>query len=300
MSPRFQLVTISGEAGVGKTRLIQGLGDFADEWPALVRWRQGRSLPFGEGLSFWAMTEIVKADAGILDSEFVGGGGSQAPRVARAAPARTIEREWVYERLAPIAGIETGGADVPRDDLFAGWRRWFEALAADSPFVVVFEDLQWADDAMLEFVRHLADWTVGLPLLVVCAARPELFERDPSWGGGRRNATAIGLSPLSDQETAMLLGALLEGKVLPAETQAALIERCGGNPLYAEEFVRMLRDRATSLGGTSVVDVRAPMPQSVEVFQSAPASTRCHRRSGRSSAMLRWWARCSGPGRSRP
>ena len=268
-----QLVTISGEAGVGKSRLIQGLSEFADEWPGLVRWRQGRSLPFGEGLSFWAMSEIVKADAGILDSDPQEEARRRLRESLEPHLPDAIERDWVFARLAPIAGVEPGGTDVPRDELFAAWRRWFEALADDSPFVVVFEDLQWADDAMLEFVRHLADWTVGLPLLVICAARPELFERDPSWGGGRRNSTAIGLSPLNEQETAMLLGALLEGKVLPAETQAALIERCGGNPLYAEEFVRMLRDRATSMRQTSVVDVQAPMPQSVEILIGARIDT---------------------------
>ena len=271
--PSVQLVTISGEPGVGKSRLIQALSDVADEWPGLVRWRQGRSLPFGEGLSFWAMTEIVKADAGILDSDPPDEVRRKLRESLEPYLPDAVERDWVFSSLAPIAGVGSEATDVPRDELFAAWRRWFEALAEDSPFVVVFEDLQWADDAMLGFVRHLADWSAGLPLLVVCAARPELFERDPSWGGGRRNATTIGLSPLSEQETAMLLGALLEGKVLPAETQAALIERCGGNPLYAEEFVRMLRDRASSLGHTSVVDVQAPMPQSVELLIGARIDT---------------------------
>jgi len=268
-----QLVTITGEAGVGKSRLIQALSEFADEWPGLVRWRQGRSLPFGEGLSFWAMTEIVKADAGILDSDPSDEAARKLHESLEPYLPDAVERDWVFAALAPIAGVETSGVEVPRDELFAAWRRWFEALAEDSPFVVVFEDLQWADDAMLEFVRHLADWSVGLPLLVVCAARPELFERDPSWGGGRRNASAIGLGPLTDQETAMLLGALLEGKVLPAQTQAELIERCGGNPLYAEEFVRMLRDRASSQGNATAPDAQAPMPQRVEILIGARIDT---------------------------
>ena len=264
-----QLVTIAGEAGVGKTRLIQELGGMAEEWPALVRWRQGRSLPYGDARSFWALGEIVKADAGILESDPREVAeeklrGSIDPYVRDAA-----ERDWLRSRLAPLAGL--GAFDAPRDELFGAWRRWFEALALDSPFVVVFEDLQWADDALLAFVEHLVDWAVGLPLLVVCAARPELFERQPTWSGGRRNATSVSLAPLSDLETSMLLGALLERTVLPPDTQAALLERSGGNPLYAEEFVRMVRDRQLIRPDGSVAEV--PMPQTVQLLIGARIDT---------------------------
>ncbi len=257
-----QLVTITGEAGVGKSRLITELGNVAEEWPSLVRWRQGRSLPYGEGLSFWALGEIVKADAGVLESD--------SPEDADAKLAAALEpyvkdpgeRDWIRSRLAPLAGIESTALDSPREELFNAWRRWFEALAADSPFVVVFEDLHWADDAMLAFVEHLVDWTVGLPLLVVCAARSELYDSHPEWGGGRRNSSSIALPPLSTTETSMLIGALLERAVLPPETQAALIDRCGGNPLYAEEFVRYLRDRGRlspeGVGTLDVADVSVP------------------------------------------
>jgi class 3 adenylate cyclase len=256
-----ELVTVTGEAGIGKSRLIQELSDFADEWPSLVRWRQGRSLPYGEGLSFWALGEIVKADAGILESD----GPEQADAKMRDAiephVADAREREWLRLRLAPLAGLDA--ADAAREELFSAWRRWFEVLAADSPFVVVFEDLQWADDVLLDFVEHVADWAVGLPLLVVCAARPELYERRPAWGGGRRNAVSVPVPPLSRRETAMLIGSLLEGVVLPASTQLELLERCHGNPLYAEEYVRMLRDHGI-IEGTAVRETSSvPMPPSV-------------------------------------
>jgi tetratricopeptide (TPR) repeat protein len=145
------------------------------------------------------------------------------------------------------------------------WRRWFGALAADSPFVVVFEDLQWADDGMLDFVEDLVDRSPGLPLLVIAAARPELFERRRGWGQGRRNATTISLAPLSDPETAMLIGALLEGAVMPPAMQTALIERCGGNPLYVEEFVRMLRDLGSVRDG-AVLAGQPAMPQTVQLL----------------------------------
>lgn len=260
-----QLVTISGEAGVGKTRLIQGLNDFAEEWPELVRWRQGRSLPYGEGLSFWAMTEIVKADAGILESDPPGEAGRKLAESLEPYLTDPSEREWVRGRLAPLVGAETGAGDVPREEQFAAWRRWFEAMARDSPFVVVFEDLQFAEDGMLDFIEYLVDWSAALPLLVVAAARSELFERRPSWGEGRRNSTSIPLLPLPAQETAMLIGALLEGAVLPPEMQAALIERCGGNPLYVEEFVRMLRDQGLVREGT-VQATELPMPQTLQML----------------------------------
>ncbi len=110
------------------------------------------------------------------------------------------------------------------------------------PLVLVFEDLHWADDGLLDFVDQLPDRLVGIPLLVVCTARPELLERRPGWGGGKRNALTASLSPLSDVETAQLVASLLGTPVLDAELQAALLARAGGNPLYAEEYVRMIAD----------------------------------------------------------
>ncbi len=267
----MQLVTITGEAGVGKSRLVQELANVADEWPSLVRWRQGRSLPYGEGLSFWALGEIVKADAGILESDSPVEADAKLRKAIEPYVRDPDERDRLRLRLAPLVGAEGTPFDAPREELFEAWRRWFEALASDSAFVVVFEDLQWADDVMLEFVEHLVDWAVGLPLLIVCAARPELYERHEAWGGGRRNATSIALPPLAPQETAMLVGALLEGVVLPAQTQRDLLERCGGNPLYAEEFVRMLRDRGALEAAVDVADV--PMPASVQQLIGARIDT---------------------------
>ncbi|MGZ8606193.1 MAG: AAA family ATPase [Actinomycetota bacterium] len=268
-----QLVTITGEAGVGKTRLIQELSNFAEEWPGLVRWRQGRSLPYGEGLSFWALGEIVKADAGILESDSAEDAVGKLRDATEPYVKDAAERDWLRARLAPLAGVEGTTFDAPRDELFSSWRRWFEALASDSPFVVVFEDLQWADPVMLEFVEYLVDWAVGLPLLVVCAARPELFERNPAWGGGRRNSTSVSLPPLSRQETSMLLGGLLDGVVLPPQIQLDLLERCGGNPLYAEEYVRMLRDRDLIRGTDVTEDIDVAMPSSVQQLIGARIDT---------------------------
>ena len=155
-----------------------------------------------------------------------------------------------------------------QEESFTAWRRFLEGLAVKGPTVLVFEDLHWADEALLSFLEHLADWSQGVPLLVLCTARPELQEAHPGWAAGLRNATTINLAPLSDEETARLIGSLLERAVLPAETQRALLERAGGNPLYAEEFVRLLADRG-ALAETEEVEV----PDSVQALIAARLDT---------------------------
>src|SRR5207245_66016 len=142
----------------------------------------------------------------------------------------------------PLVGL--GGSLEAREDqraeTFAAWRRFFEGLAERSPVVLVFEDLHWADDGLLDFVDGLVDRVTGVPLLVVCSARPELLERRPGWGGGKRNAVTVSLPPLSDEQTARLIAALLERSVLPANEQQTVLQQAGGNPLYAEEYARIL------------------------------------------------------------
>ncbi len=129
----------------------------------------------------------------------------------------------------------------------------------------MIEDLHWADAALLDFVEHLLDWTAGVPLMVVATARPELYDMRPGWGGGRRNSATLGLPPLSDDDTARLVSSLLERSVMPAETQAALLERAGGNPLYAEQFVRMRGDAGASSGGD--------LPETVQALIAARLDT---------------------------
>jgi predicted ATPase len=152
------------------------------------------------------------------------------------------ERPWFRERLLPLLGIEAASS-ADREELFTAWRWFIEHIAERDPTVLVFEDLHWADEAMLEFLEHLAERADAVPLLLVGTARPELFERLPSYGSGLLNHTSIRLSPLSSDETARLISALLETAVIPVELQQPILERAGGNPLYAEEFVRLLRDR---------------------------------------------------------
>jgi class 3 adenylate cyclase/tetratricopeptide (TPR) repeat protein len=254
-----QLVTLVGEPGIGKSRLVYELFKHVDAEPDITYWRQGRSLPYGEGVTFWALSEMAKSHAGILETD----SAEVAEEKLRQAVAEVIpdpvDLEWALGHLRPLVGL---GGDVEltadsRAEIFAAWRKFFEALAEKRPLVLVFEDLQWADDGLLDFVDHLVEWASGVPLLCVCTARPELLERRPDWGGGKRNASTVSLSPLSDDDTARLVHALLGTSVLPAELQSTLLARASGNPLYAEEFARLVEERRGA-------DGELPLPESVQ------------------------------------
>jgi class 3 adenylate cyclase/tetratricopeptide (TPR) repeat protein len=240
-----QLVTLVGVPGIGKSRLVVELSAAVDEDPELIFWRQGRSLPYGEGVTFWALAEIVKAQAGILETDSAEATLEKLRRAVRDVVADDGEADWIESQLRPLVGLEDAaqpGADR-QAEAFGAWRRFFEHLAERSPLVLVFEDLHWADDGLLDFVDDLVEWASAVPLLVVCIARPELLTRRPGWGGGKPNSTTLSLSALTRDDTARLVAALLEQAVLPAELQASLLARAEGNPLYAEEYIRMLQDR---------------------------------------------------------
>jgi DNA-binding SARP family transcriptional activator len=241
-----QLVTVVGAPGIGKSRLVFELAQLVEAEAELVYWRQGRSLPHGQGITFWALGEIVKAHAGILETDPAGEAEAKLLRVAGDALGDGEEAAaWAIRHLRPLvqAGADAGGPATNRREAFAAWCCFLGALARQRTLVLVFEDLQWADDALLEFMDELIGQSAQVRLLIVCAARPELLERRPAWGGGKRNATTISLTPLSRTGTSKLLGALLDGDTLPWATQVALVANAGGNPLFVEEYVRMLRDQ---------------------------------------------------------
>jgi class 3 adenylate cyclase/tetratricopeptide (TPR) repeat protein len=264
-----QLVTLVGVPGIGKSRLVWELLQAVEDDPDFVTWRQGRSLPYGAGVTHWALGEMVKAQAGILDSDTA----QEAEGKLRATLTDLLddpaEAAWVEEHVRALAGLDApGGAGGDRhSEASAAWRRFLEALADQDPLVLVFEDLHWADDALLDFIDHLADWARDVPMLVVCTARPELLDRRGGWGGGKRNALTVALSPLDDADIARLISTLLEQALLPAETQAMLLNTAAGNPLYAEEYVRMLIDRGHLRhdGGRwrLAVGAELPVPESV-------------------------------------
>jgi class 3 adenylate cyclase/tetratricopeptide (TPR) repeat protein len=244
-----QLVTVVGVPGIGKSRLVYELSQAVDRDPELISWRQGRCLPYGDGVTFWALGEIVKAEIGILEGD--------TAEVSEVKLREAVADDWIRSHLRPLVGlsVDAVGEGDRRHEAFTAWRRFLEGLAAARPLTLVFEDLHWADENLLDLVDHLIDWAGGVSLLVVCTARPELLERRPGWGGGKTNALTISLSPLSDEETARLIGGLLEQALMPAETQAALLARAGGNPLYAEQYVRMLHDRTAE---------DLPLPENVQ------------------------------------
>jgi class 3 adenylate cyclase/tetratricopeptide (TPR) repeat protein len=254
-----QLVTLVGEPGIGKSRLVYELLQAVEAEPNFTFWRQGRSLPYGDGVSFWALSEMVKSQAGILETD--SDEETEAKLHQAVSDLMPVEdARWVQHHLRPLVGLARTeeSREDRQEESFAAWRRFLEALADQGPAVLVFEDLHWADDGLLDFIDHLVDWAGGVPLLVVCTARPELLGRRPGWGGGKPNAATLSLSPLSQEETARLFSHLLNRSVLPAEVQAALLSRSGGNPLYAEEFARMAAER----------DVRddsdLPLPESLQ------------------------------------
>ena len=133
-----------------------------------------------------------------------------------------------------------------RNEAFSAWRHFFEAMAERRPLVLVVEDLHWADESLLDFVDELVDWVTDVPLLVVTTARPELLERRPGWGGGKLNATTLALAPLSDEQTAHLIGRLLDRPLLGSDSQRVLLERAGGNPLYAEQFAELFLEQGSA------------------------------------------------------
>jgi class 3 adenylate cyclase len=278
---RGQLVTLVGEPGIGKSRLTRALFDHIDSpaTPSIVRWRVGHCLPYGEGVSYWALSQVVKAQASILESD--SGAVARAKldvSVDRVLPRTTAPEivTQVKERLAALLGLPGAGTD-PTDDVdasHASWRRYLLALAEDTPTVLVVEDLHAADDGFLAFLRTLVEAATSTPLLVLCTARTELMERRSDWLAGLRDAMTITLTPLPEPEIVSVLARLLGDAVLPEALHRRLLDRVGGNPLYVEEYVRMLADsgviqRSTdsegfSLGGSLDVLADLPLPDSVQ------------------------------------
>jgi class 3 adenylate cyclase/tetratricopeptide (TPR) repeat protein len=251
-----QLVTLLGEAGVGKSRVLREFERRLAEHPSLPTVRTGRCLPYGSGIIFWALGEVLRGEAGIVESDSADEAWSKLSAYVSDLRGDTGEAS---DRQAAMIG-RVLGVDVPpelvpreddperaRDSFFSALRSGIEAIARRRPFVIAFEDIHWADDGMLEVIEHLAQW-VRAPLLLVCLARDELLDRKPGWGGSRRTATQLVIEPLSAGQTRELLLALLPSgrQVVPA-----VAERSGGNPLFAEEMARRIAEK----GGTEQVEL---------------------------------------------
>jgi len=237
---RAHLVSVTGIAGIGKSRLAWEFYKYMDGLSDLFRWHRGRCLSYGEGVAYWALAEMVRSRAGILEGEDALSATAKLRAAVEEHVADPDERRWVEPRLAHLLGIEERSAR-DKEDLFAAWRLFFERMSETYPVVMSFEDMQWADSSLLDFVEYLLDWSRNHAIFVLTLSRPELVERRPTWGAGRRNFTSIYLEPLSSSAMGELITGLVPG--LPGEVSDRILERSEGVPLYAVETVRMLIDR---------------------------------------------------------
>jgi len=249
-TPAVEVVTIVAEPGLGKTRLVRELRRYVDGLPDLVAWRVGRCLPYGDGVGFWALGEIVRGHAGILDTDDQATVASKLD-AALAEPDPALRR-WLTDRLAPLVGLRISTEPPGQQEAFTAWRRFIESMALVRPTILVIEDLHWADPALVGFLESLADQAAGLPLLIVTTARPEIGERHPTWLGRARRATTLSLAPLPDREMALLVAATV-GDASPA-VRTAVLARAAGSPLYAEQLAAMLRDRGPAESGPLAED----------------------------------------------
>ncbi len=234
---RLRFVSVIGQAGTGKSRLVWELNKYIDGLVEDINWHQGRSPAYGEGITFWALGEMVRKRAGLAEAD-----DEPTTRLKIAAALATYvpdeaERHWIEPKLLQLLGIEEGRTPE-REELFAAWRTFFERVSDQATTVLVFEDIHWADEGLLDFIAHLADWATGRPILLVTLARPDFLERRPDWGAGRRDFVAVSLDPLSDEAMGTLLTGLVPG--LPESARQAILGRAEGIPLYAVETVRKL------------------------------------------------------------
>ncbi len=228
------LMTILGSAGVGKSRLsrefVSGIGG-----SSLVL--SGRCLPYGDGITFWPIAELVKQACLIADDDPI----SAARAKIEAAVEGSEDGPLIAERVSALMGFDDGGA-AGLQETFWAVRRFLEWLGRDRPVVVVLDDLQWAEPTLLDLVEYLAGWTRDTPLLLLCLARPDLMDLRPTWGGGTTGASWLSLSPLDDDESKRLIGSLLAGARIDEAVTRRIAESAGGNPLFLEETLRMLED----------------------------------------------------------
>lgn len=274
---RPHLFTLVGAAGVGKSRLVaEALEALAAKSPRVMR---GRCLPYGQGITYWPFAEMFGEEAGIALTE---GRTSAIAKLERWVGEMAVpsERAAIAARLALVLGYQDAAVAIPdvppeRIDREMAWgiRRLLEAVAARAPLIVVIDDLQWSEPAVMTVIDQVMERARQSPLLMIAVARPELLESREAWAVGKANATTITLDPLSGDDTALLVSRLLDVDELPADLRARVVERSEGTPLFCEEFLQMLIDQGRLVRSghrwravPGAVDTPVP-----------PASSRCSR-----------------------
>ena len=238
-TPTLELVTILADAGLGKSRLVRELARHLEALPDLVTWRVGRCLPYGDGAGLWALGEIVKAHAGILETDDQAAVSTKLDAVLTEPDP--LLRGWMKDRMGALVGLQSMTTPPQQEEAFTAWRRFLESIARSGPTVLVIEDLHWADDTLVAFLSHLADYVAGLPLLLVTTARPELEERHTAWLSRTRRSSVVSLAALPEPSMAALVAELIP-RASP-EMTATILDRAVGSPLYAEQLAAILRDR---------------------------------------------------------
>ena len=239
---RAQLVTIFGEPGIGKSRLVREFFAGLERTTVLT----GRSLPFGEGLAYRPLAEMVQAAAGISPED--------SPEEAFEKLREACSSDAVADLLGLASGVlDTVSGSRRGQEISWAAQEWATSLAEAQPLVLGFEDVHWAEEPLLDLIEHLADRVDDAPVLIVCLARPELLELRPGWGGGRRRSITIDLGPLPEEDTALLVDALVADAALPGGLRKALLDKTEGNPLFIEETIRMLAEQ-----GHDATAVRIP------------------------------------------
>src|SRR5438034_4717804 len=223
---RAHLVTIYGEPGVGKSRLAREFLDSVEGTTVLV----GRSLPYGESITYWPLAEMVKGVADIADDDPL---DVAIAKLRECCPA---------DAVADLLGLATGVLEAvhgERSQQEIAWaaREWAQLMAQTQPLILVFEDIHWAEEPLLELLEHMTDWVRDGSLMIMCLARPELLAVRSDWGGGRVRATAVELEPLGEADSATLIEALAEDGTISAGTKRTLLDKTGGNPLFLEEVM---------------------------------------------------------------
>jgi class 3 adenylate cyclase/tetratricopeptide (TPR) repeat protein len=236
---RAHLVSVVGIGGIGKSRLSWEFEKYIDGLAVDAWWHRGRCLAYGDGVAFWALAEMIRMRAGILEDEEPASASAKLRAAVDEHVPDANERRFVEPRLAHLLGLEDRGAD--QENLFSAWRLLFERMAEVLPVVLVFEDIHWADSALLDFVEYVLDWSREHPIFILTLARPELADRRPTWGAGKRAFTSLFLDPLPPEAMEVLLTGPVPG--LPDDLRTRILERAEGVPFYAVETVRMLLDR---------------------------------------------------------